>query len=132
MVCLILGDSIAVGTHQALAAQHLVCERRARVGASSNEIDHYPVINADTVVISAGSNDNPRNNNVPTYERLRAKYTGKKVVWILPRHRTLASQVLKVVRKYNDGFVDGYGFESVDNLHPKSYNSVARAVKDKM
>ncbi|MCK9532594.1 MAG: SGNH/GDSL hydrolase family protein [Gammaproteobacteria bacterium] len=133
MVCLILGDSIAVGTHQALAYQHTECIRQAKVGISSKVIDRYPVVeNADTVVISAGSNDDPRNNNVPTFEHIRTKYIGKKVVWILPRNRTLANQVLQVARKYGDAYVDGVGFKSNDNLHPASYASMARAVKTKM
>lgn len=133
MVCLVLGDSIAVGTQQALAEQGVVCERRARVGISSNSIEDYPVVtNANTVIISAGSNDNPRLNNVPTYERLRAKYVGKKVVWILPRNRIIARQVLQVIVKYRDAYVDGYSFEPADRLHPKYYGSVARAVRKKM
>lgn len=133
MVCLVLGDSIAVGTHQALASQGIVCERHARVGISSSVIEDYPVMtSADTVIISAGSNDNPNLNNVPTYERLRAKYAGKKIIWILPRSRTLAHQVLQVAGKYRDAYVDGISFQPADRLHPKYYSSMARAVKAKM
>lgn len=133
MVCLVLGDSIAVGTHQALAYQHTQCIRQARVGISSSVIDRYPVIeNANSVVISAGSNDNPKNNNIPTLTHIREKYVGKKVVWILPRNRTLANQVLRVARKYGDSYVDGISFKSVDRLHPASYTGMAKAVKAKM
>ena len=37
--CLILGDSTAIGTAQALAAQGIRCEVHARVGAGSAEIE---------------------------------------------------------------------------------------------
>lgn len=133
MVCLVLGDSIAVGTQQALIVQHLVCERQARVGISSSKINEYPVIDkAGVVIISAGSNDDPKQDNSSMYELIRQKYVGKRVIWILPRNRTIAHQVMKVVQKYKDSFVDGLAYKSLDNTHPTNYIGMAKAVKAKI
>lgn len=81
--CLIIGDSIGQG----IANARTECVSYAHRGYNSRQINRlYRTIefNADTVIISLGTNDNKY---VDTYHELlllRERITAKKVIWIMP------------------------------------------------
>ena len=81
--CLILGDSIAVGTHQFRKE----CSAVARGGINSWQFNEtYPgEFFSGNVIISLGSNDHSGVKTRKELEKLRARVVPKsKVYWILP------------------------------------------------
>lgn len=81
--CLIIGDSIAQG----IANIRTECVDYAHVGYTSTQINRrYQTTNLDanTVVISLGTNDH---RYVDTYEQLsvlRSRINARRVIWIMP------------------------------------------------
>jgi hypothetical protein len=116
--CLILGDSIAVG----LASVIKGCVVVAKVGMSSTWImANAPTMQADRVYISS---DNPALS--ANLEHTRAKIGGV-ITWIEPVNARAASVVAAVAAKHGDrvvSFTPGR-----DNVHPKSYEALGRAVQ---
>jgi lysophospholipase L1-like esterase len=81
--CLILGDSIATG----VAMHRKECVSYAQVGINSkqyNRLYETKKLNADTVIISLGTNDNKYVDTYAELLRLRNSITAKKVIWIMP------------------------------------------------
>ncbi len=90
--CLILGDSIAVGTHQ----QRPECVAYAKGGWNTWQWNRDYLKNdltAKTVIISLGSNDHKYINTEAELLKLRNKVKGSKVFWILPAGNLKASEV---------------------------------------
>lgn len=81
--CLILGDSIAQG----IANHRPECVEYAHVGWNSQRFNrryNTTQLDANTVVISLGTNDN---GNIDTYEQLsvlRSRIDARRVIWIMP------------------------------------------------
>lgn len=81
--CLIIGDSIAQG----VANVRTECVDYAHVGWTSTQINRrYQTTNLDanTVIISLGTNDH---RYIDTYEQLsvlRSRIDARKVIWIMP------------------------------------------------
>ena len=81
--CLILGDSIAVGTAQ----NRPECAVIAKVGINSWQFNNKNItknLSAKTVVISLGANDNISVNTRRELETLRELVKADIVFWILP------------------------------------------------
>ena len=81
--CMVLGDSIAVGTHQ----QRPECVAYAKSGINSSQWNWQNLdrdITANTVIISLGSNDHRGVYTHKELTRLREKVKGARVFWILP------------------------------------------------
>ena len=81
--CLILGDSIAVGTHQ----QRPECVAYAKGGWNTWQWNRDYLKNnlsAKTVIISLGSNDHSGVKTKAELQRIREKVGVAKVFWILP------------------------------------------------
>jgi lysophospholipase L1-like esterase len=80
--CLLLGDSIAIGTH----VHKPKCEVVAEVGINSWQFNnHYLTYrNAETIIISLGTNDHKFVKTEEELRTLRAHSKGKRVFWILP------------------------------------------------
>lgn len=93
--CLVVGDSIAVGTHQ--FTKH--CAEMARGGINSaqwNRIYQGRELAAKTVIISLGSNDHKW---VKTREELlamRKRVDADRVFWVLPHGNLNAPQNLPI------------------------------------
>lgn len=131
ILCLMLGDSLAQFTAQAVrAAQGPACRVIARQGAGSREIALWslPPVAASFVVLSAGTND-PRN---PALARnlasIRARITGKRVAWLLPYDRQAAMIVHRVAVSFGDSEMDLAAYPTRDGIHPQSYAGVAGAL----
>ena len=89
--CLVVGDSIAVGTQQ-FAKE---CQLQGKGGINTWQFNRmYPgSFYAETVIISLGSNDHQ---HVKTYDQLfemRQRIGAKNVFWVLPAGNLKASNV---------------------------------------
>jgi hypothetical protein len=90
--CLVLGDSIAVGTHM----QRPECVAYANVGWNTWQWNRAYLKNdltAGTVIISLGSNDHKGVKTRQELETMRAKVKGNRVFWILPAGNSKAGGV---------------------------------------
>ena len=100
--CLILGDSIAVGTHQARPE----CVAYAKGGWNTSQWNRDYLKNdltAKTVIISLGSNDYKGVRTKAELQRIREKVgTVARVFWILP---AINPEVQAIVR----GMAEEYG-----------------------
>ena len=127
--CLILGDSIAVGT------QHFRpdCALYAKSGINSSQWNvNYRMmqLNADTVVISLGSNDAGIDTRKELI-KLRSRVKAKKVYWILPAIKPKIQNIVEeIAHKYKDRIVK---IPSVakDGVHPtyRAYEKLGEITK---
>lgn len=137
--CLILGDSIAVGTHQ----QRYECKVLAKVGWNSWQWNRDYLKNnltAKTVVISLGSNDHKGIKTKAELQRIREKVgVTAKVFWILPHGNLPAGgvpieQIQQIVRsmaaEYGDIVLPITRVQK-DNIHPSwaGYKELAEKTK---
>lgn len=129
-LCLILGDSTAVGTADALAAQGLRCAVHARVGASSSETlrtfnGNVPV---DRAIIGLGSNDPKNPLLVRNLVALRQRLSAARVTWLAPYDPTAAGATLAVAKAFGDNVVRLDNIGTRDRVHPASYRRVATSL----
>lgn len=126
-LCLVIGDSTGVGTAAALAAQGIRCEVHARVGASSSDVARTwrgspPAAHA---LLAIGSND-PMN---PALARnlmaVRRRTAASRVTWLLPYNSSAARVVATVAASFGDQVVALSSQPTADQIHPRSYGSVA-------
>ena len=136
--CLILGDSIAVGTQQ-FAKQ---CELVGKGGINTwqfNKNYAEKIKPANTVIISLGSNDH---SGVHTFKQLmatRQRVEGNRVFWILPAGNLKASGVdIKdiqdivhiIAKNFGDTVLPIRGLQP-DGIHPSwaGYKDIAEKTK---
>jgi lysophospholipase L1-like esterase len=137
--CLILGDSIAVGTHQARPE----CVAYAKGGWNTWQWNREYLkkdLSARTVIISLGSNDHKGIRTKAELQRLREKVgTTARVFWILPHGNLKASEVSiehiqqlvkSIAAEYSD-IVLPITRVSKDNIHPSwaGYRELAEKTK---
>lgn len=104
--CLIIGDSIAVGTKQFRPD----CVAFAKGGINSwqwrkqyLEGDQGALPSAETLIISLGSNDHKGVNTKAEIAKIRAAVSAKRVYWILP---AIKPEIQDIVREVALGFGD--------------------------
>ena len=132
----VVGDSLAVGTGSQIP--NAVVD--AKVGINSSAVlskaqNDKQLQNADVAIISAGANDgagasgkNPNSQQtIANLEAIRKSLNAKKYVWILPYNRSVAQDIMQVV-KPGDEVVDlaKTTTPSKDGIHPSSYTPVAK------
>jgi lysophospholipase L1-like esterase len=110
--CLILGDSIAVGTHQFRQE----CVSYSKGGWNSwqwNRDYLYKASNRtyDTIIISLGANDHRGVKTEAELLKMRDKIKGKRVFWILPagnhpKSNIKISDIQEIVKKVADQYGD--------------------------
>ena len=124
--CLILGDSIAVGTHMFKPE----CAAIAKGGINSKQwldknVGQSPYI-AKTVIISLGSNDHKYIKTESELESIRQLTKADRVYWILPAGNLKASEVniqdvqnivRKIASKYGDTVLPITRLQP-DGIHP--------------
>lgn len=140
--CLILGDSIAVGT----AKYRPECAVMAKGGINSQqwrqqylERDTGALPAARTVIISLGSNDHKHVRTIRELQEIRRNVNAERVFWILPHGNNPASGVdiiwiqtfVKVVAGENNDIVLPIGLVQTDNIHPSrtGYQDLAEKTK---
>jgi lysophospholipase L1-like esterase len=132
--CLILGDSIAVGTHMS----YKECVELAKGGINSWQFnkmfgDRPSLDMADyrVAIISLGSNDHKGVNTRSELVKMRDKLHAKQVFWILPYNNSeIQKTITDLASKYGDTLVQIKGI-SKDNVHPtgNGYKMIVDEVK---
>ena len=136
--CLIIGDSIAQG----IANVRTECLEYANIGWTSKQtVQVYGNRNleADTVIISLGTNDTKYVNTQKELSRLRSKIRAKRVVWIIPAAVNPKSGVpINVINTVVYSIAAAYGDMTLelpktlaDRYHPTSrgYRKLAKETK---
>lgn len=127
--CIVIGDSIAVGTGKHLPQ----CAVYAKVGITSkNWMSKFSKINltTDATIISLGSNDATLLSSKYHIMNLRSKVTSGKVVWILPAIKPeIKAFIITLAHSHND-VVLRIPSLSKDKVHPTSsgYKMLAQQV----
>jgi hypothetical protein len=129
--CLIIGDSVALGTAAAIEAiRPSVCTSVARVGASTAQVRGWRLANTTygSALIATGSNDLPGAGMRSAIRKLRLTIPSRRLIWILPYERRRASIVAEVAVRFGDGAVDLRQFPTRDGVHPVNYRAVASSL----
>lgn len=116
--CLILGDSIAVGTHQVRSE----CVAYAKGGWNTWQWNRDYLKNdltAKTVIISLGSNDHKGIRTKAELQRIREKVgTNSRVFWILPAIKPDIQEIVKqLASDYGDAVLPITRLQK-DGIHP--------------
>ena len=135
--CLILGDSIAVGTAQARPE----CVAYAKTSLNSSQFNKkYPQpFNGKVVVISLGSNDHKYIKTEKELFKLRERVQAETVYWILPAGNAKTSEIPVVrIQEYVESIAEMYGdwiiripSLSKDGIHPtgNGYKKIGEITK---
>jgi hypothetical protein len=104
--CLIIGDSIAVGTKQfrpdcVAFAKGGINSRQWRKQYLEGDKGNLPL--AETLIISLGSNDHKGVNTREEISAIRSKVLAKRVYWILP---AIKPEIQAIVLEVAEGFGD--------------------------
>jgi lysophospholipase L1-like esterase len=129
--CLIMGDSIAVGTHQARPE----CVSYAKGGWNTWQWNRDYLKNdltAKTVIISLGSNDHKGVKTKAELQRIREKVgTTARVFWILPAIKPEIQAIVNAMAKeYGDTVLPITRLQK-DGVHPSwaGYKELAEKTK---
>ncbi len=129
--CLILGDSIAVGTHQVRTE----CVAYAKGGWNTHQWNRDYLKNnltAKTVIISLGSNDHKGVRTKAELQRIREKVgTNSRVFWILPAIKPDIQEIIKqLATDYGDSVLPITRLQK-DGVHPSwaGYKELAEKTK---
>jgi lysophospholipase L1-like esterase len=129
--CLILGDSIAVGTHRARPE----CVAYARTGWTSQQWNRAYLnkdLSAQTVIISLGSNDHKGVRTRAELQRIREKVgTAARVFWILPAiNPDIQATIKSMAAEYGDTVLP-IAQPGKDGVHPTraGYQELAEKTK---
>jgi len=115
--CLILGDSIAVGT----ANIRTECVSYSHGGWNSwqwNKKYKDTPVAAKTVIISLGSNDNKGVRTLWELQQLRDRTKADRVYWILPAIKPDIQEMVKLVAKDHNDVVLPITRLQKDGVHP--------------
>jgi lysophospholipase L1-like esterase len=129
--CLIVGDSIAVGTHQFKQE----CAVYAKGGINSKQwldknIQNTP-LQAKTVIISLGSNDHKYIKTESELRTIRQLTKADRVYWILPAIKPDIQEIVKRVAGENGDVVLPITRLQPDGIHPSwaGYKELAERTK---
>lgn len=128
--CLIIGDSIGVGTHHFRKE----CVAYAKSGWNTSQWNHDYLMNdltAQTVIISLGSNDLKHMNTREELQKTRAKVKGNRVFWILPAIKPHIQQIVRdIAKEHNDTVLEISNLQA-DKIHPsfQGYKKLADKTK---
>jgi len=115
--CLILGDSIAVGT-QMVARQ---CQLVGQTGINTSQFNHLysnNVLTAGVVIISLGTNDHK---GIETYAELvaiRERVKSNHVYWIMPNIKPEIQEMVMVLAAFYGDKIIHTKLVSNDGIHP--------------
>jgi lysophospholipase L1-like esterase len=129
--CLILGDSIAVGTHQFKPE----CTMVAKGGINSwqwNKNYSKDLKPAKTVIISLGSNDHSGVNTFKELLTMRQRVDAEHVFWIMPAIKPNVQDVVQIIAKNFGDTVLPITKLQPDKIHPSwaGYKQLAESTKN--
>lgn len=128
--CLIIGDSIAVGTKHVRPE----CVSYAKSGWNSsqwnNEYSSKPLV-ANTVIISLGSNDLKNIDTKKELEIIRDRTKAQRVFWILPAIKPRVQDIVYEIAIENDDVVIPIRSLQKDKVHPdlNGYKQIAKRTR---
>ena len=128
--CLIVGDSIAVGTHRVRPE----CVSLSRGGINSRDWNKQNAgnsITARTVIISLGSNDYKGIQTEAELQKLRELTKADRVFWILPAIKPAVQDTVRsIAAKYGDTVIPITGLQK-DGVHPNvaGYQAIGTATR---
>jgi lysophospholipase L1-like esterase len=131
--CLIIGDSIAVGTKMFAPTE---CVSYSKGGFNTwqwNKRWGKTPLEAKTVVISLGTNDHKGVNTFKELSKVRYRIKSMKVVWIMPPCNAkfckpgVNKTVTDIAKSYGDTII-GTKFVQPDGVHP-SWRGYKQLVK---
>ena len=129
--CLIMGDSIAVGTH--LVRQECVSYSKGGINSYqwlNKNVDKSPYV-AKTVIISLGSNDHKYVKTETELRTIRELTKADRVYWILPSIKPDIQAIVKKVAAENGDIVLPMTRLQSDGVHPSwaGYKEIADKTK---
>lgn len=134
MDCLILGDSIAVGTSSVL--QQCISVSQGGINSWQWNKDHSnrPMIDMQeysTAIISLGSNDHSGVNTEKELKKVRAKIHAKNVYWIMPAIKPDIQQIVLKIAVANNDKIIYIKHLSKDGIHPSQagYKQIVGEIK---
>ena len=130
--CLILGDSIAVGTAKARPECFTVA--KGGINSSNWNKEHLGLdLNAKTVIISLGTNDTKAVHTREELEKLRKKVEAGRVFWIMPPIKPEIQDIVKdIANEYRDQIITiSQDKLSGDKIHPtpKGYKEIGEQAR---
>ena len=134
--CMILGDSIAVGT--ATARPECVSYSRGGWNSWQWNKDYLSVATTkpyETIIISLGANDHRGVKTELELRKMREAIKGKRVFWIDPgkdRKPVPHDAIMRIAAEYGDTVLPRpKEHMSADGIHPtgKGYKEIAKATK---
>lgn len=129
--CAILGDSIAVG----IAQHRPECRRIAQAGITSQNWNrrHNIRIEADTIIISLGTNDSSGTER--NIRSIRQRLHARRVIWVMP-HNSVGNMANVRTAVINTASINGDRVINIsavarDGYHPtpNAYRQLARATR---
>lgn len=133
--CLILGDSIAVGTQ----LQRYECTSYSKGGINTwqwNKMYGKNDLTAGTVIISLGTNDHKGVKTEQELLTMRAKVKASKVFWIMPPCndkfcKSNINDIVKRIAEANGDIIIGTNRVQADGIHPSwaGYRELADKTK---
>jgi lysophospholipase L1-like esterase len=128
--CLIVGDSIGVGTQQ--FRQECVLVGKGGINTWQFNKNYAQKIQpAETVIISLGSNDHDGVNSFKELLAMRQKVEGKRVFWIMPAIKPHIQEVVQIIAKNFGDTVLPITKLQPDRVHPSwsGYKELAEKSK---
>ena len=128
--CLILGDSIAVGTHQFKQE----CAVYAKGGWNTWQWNRDYLKNdlsAKIVIISLGSNDHAGVKTRAELEKMRSKVKADRVYWVMPAIKPNIQLIVKEVAEANGDYILPIKSLQPDGIHPSwaGYKDISNSAK---
>jgi lysophospholipase L1-like esterase len=128
--CLVLGDSIAVGTQQ--FRQECVLVGKGGINSWQFNKNYAQKIEpANTVIISLGSNDHDGVNSFKELLAMRERIEGKRVFWIMPAIKPHIQAMVEIIaRNFGDTVLPITRLQP-DRVHPSwaGYKELALQTK---
>ena len=128
--CLIVGDSIAVGTQQ-VRRECAVMAKSGWNSAQWNRRYGLEELRAHTVIISLGSNDYAGIHTEAELRAIRANARADRVYWILPAIKPNIQEIVRrVATDWGDTVLPITGLQP-DRVHPswEGYKKIAKAAQ---
>jgi lysophospholipase L1-like esterase len=138
MDCLILGDSIAVGT--AIASPDCLSAAQGGINTANflKLAEQRPAVKElsyNRVIISLGTNDSDNMDTEGNLRRLRESVTGKQVFWVLPSATLRPRQrqsVMRIATEFRDATISiEPNWLGSDRIHPTmpGYRKIAEQAR---
>jgi lysophospholipase L1-like esterase len=127
--CLIIGDSIAVGTQQ--FRPECVAYATGGINTKQWNTKYNKTMTARTVIISLGSNDHAGINSFQELMKVRQKVDAEHVFWILPAIKPEVRDIVQLIAvNYGDTVLPINRLQA-DKIHPSwsGYKDLANQTK---